>query len=238
MTKCNKNLILVGGGGFALEIYSYIVDELNKEKSVNIHIKGVLDSSSVCELCQKHSDVEYLGDIDAYKAEDNDVFLITVGNATGRRSIAAQLKEMCLPFHSYIHSSAHVSSNAELGQGVFIGPHCIVSAHAKISDNVALNVYCGVGHGAIIGPHSVMSPYSVINGDCALGEAVFLGSRVTLNPKIKIGAFTVIDAGCILRENIGQFSLVSQRVDQKVFDNRILRRKIFGKTSTLVEKSE
>ena len=235
MTKCNKNLILVGGGGFALEIYSYIVDELNKEKSVNIHIKGVLDSSSACELCQKHSDVEYLGDIDAYKAEDNDVFLIAVGDATGRRSIAARLKEMRLPLHSYIHSSAHVSSNAKLGQGVFIGPHCIVSAHAKISDNVALNVYCGVGHGAVIGPHSVMSPYSVINGDCALGEAVFLGSRVTLNPKIKIGAFTVIDAGCILRENIGGFSLVSQRVDQKVFDNRILRRKIFGKTSTLVD---
>ena len=122
-----------------------------------------------------------------------------------------------------------------MGQGVFIGPHCIVSAHAKISDNVALNVYCGVGHGAVIGPHSVMSPYSVINGDCALGEAVFLGSRVTLNPKIKIGGFTVIDAGCILREDIGEFSLVSQRVDQKVFDNRILRRKIFGKTSTLVD---
>lgn len=228
MTKGNKNLILVGGGGFSLEIYSYIADELNKEKLVNIHIKGVLDSSSDCELCQKHSDVEYLGDIDTYRADNNDVFLIAVGNATGRRSIAAQLKEMRLPLHSYIHSSAHISSNAQLGQGVFIGPHCIVSAHAMIGDNVALNVYCGVGHGAEIGAHSVMSPYSVINGDCALGEAVYLGSRVTLNPKVKIGAFAVIDAGCILREDIAELSLVSQRVDQKVFDNRILRRKIYG----------
>ena len=71
-----------------------------------------------------------------------------------------------------------------------------------------------------------MSPYSVINGDCNLGEAVFLGSRVTLNPKVKVGAFSLIDAGCILREDINELSLVSQRVDQKVFENRILRRKL------------
>ena len=91
---------------------------------------------------------------------------------------------------------------------------------------MVLNVYCGVGHGATIGEHSVMSPYSVINGDCDLGEAVFLGSRVTLNPKVKVGSFSLIDAGCILRENILEFSLVSQRVEQKIFDNRILRRQL------------
>ena len=228
MSDSIVNLILVGGGGFALEIYSYIVDELEAENAVNINIKGVIDSTSICELCQKHSELEYLGDIAAYEVEEKDVFLIAVGNATGRRSISAQLKEMHLPLYSFVHSSAYVSSNAQLGQGIFIGPHCIVSAHAKVSDNVALNVYCGVGHGAEVGPHSVMSPYSVINGDCTLGEAVFLGSRVTLNPRVKVGAFTVIDAGCILREDIGECALVSQRVDQKVFDNRILRRKIFG----------
>lgn len=228
MSDSVVNLILVGGGGFALEIYSYIVDDLEKDNVVNIHIKGVLDNNAICELCQRHSEVDYLGDIATYKAEEKDVFLIAVSNATGRRSISAQLKKMRLPLHSYVHSSAYVSPHAQLGQGIFIGPHCIVSAHAKISDNVALNVYCGVGHGSEIGPHSVMSPYSVINGDCALGEAVFLGSRVTLNPRVKIGGYTVIDAGCILREDIGECALVSQRVDQKVFDNRILRREIFG----------
>lgn len=101
-----------------------------------------------------------------------------------------------------------------------------MNTHSTIEDNVALNVFCGVGHGAKIGPHSVMSPYSVINGDCELGEAVFLGSRVTLNLKICVGSFSLIYAGCILREPIDEFSLVSQRVTQKVFDNKILRSKI------------
>ena len=95
-----------------------------------------------------------------------------------------------------------------------------------------MNVYSGVGHGACIGAHSVMSPYSVINGDCELGEAVFLGSRVTLNPLVRVGDFSVIDAGCILREDIEDFALVSQRVNQKIFDNRILRKKIFDENGS------
>ncbi len=186
----------------------------------------MLDKSSNCELLEKHPELQYLGGIDEYVREENDVALITIGNAVERRNIARQLKVICLPLYTYVHSSAYVSSAAIVGGGVFIAPHCIVSAYSRINDNVALNVYCGVGHGATIGQYSVMSPYSVINGDCELGEAVFLGSRVTLNPKVKVGSFSLIDAGCILRENILEFSLVSQRVEQKRFDNRILRRQL------------
>lgn len=226
ITKSNKNLILVGGGGFALEIYSYVLEEICNKTVSDLTIKGVLDKSSNCELLEKHPELEYLGCIDEYIREENDVALIAVGNAVARRNIAQQLEVNCLPLYTYFHSSAYVSSAAMVGRGVFIAPHCIVSAYSRINDNVALNVYCGVGHGAMIGQHSVMSPCSVINGDCELGEAVFLGSRVTLNPKVKVGSFSLIDAGCVLREDISELSLVSQRVKQNVFENRILRRKL------------
>lgn len=220
MFNNNKNIILVGGGGFALEIYSYISDD----KIVNI--KGVLDESKDCEICVKHPELDYLGNIEEYIASKDDFGLICVGSSMARRGINSLLLKINLPLYTFIHSTAHIASNAVIGDGVFIGPHCIVSAHSFISDNVALNVYCGVGHGAKIGKNSVMSPYSVINGDCSLGEAVFLGSRVTLNPKIDIGDFSLVDAGSIIRENIPSFSIVSQRVEQKIFDNRILRKEL------------
>jgi len=226
MTKINKNLILVGGGGFALEIYAYLIEEIRDQTITNISIKGVLDNSSNCELLEKCPELSYLGDVDEYITQENDFALITVGNAVLRHNIAKKLNQIHLPLHSYIHSSAFVSTTAVIGLGVFIAPHCVVSAHSNICDNVALNVYCGVGHGAKINVHCVMSPYSVVNGDCELGEAVFLGSRVTLNPKVSVGSFSLIDAGCILREDIIELSLVSQRVEQKVFDNRILRRQL------------
>ena len=227
MKNLNKNLILIGGGNFALEIYSYIQEEINRKSLSNVTIKGVIDKELNCLLIQKHPEVSFLGSVEDYIPEENDYGLVTIGNAARRREIFIRLnKKVPLPLLSYVHSSAYVSSSAHIGNGVLIGPHCIVSAHSFIDNNVALNVYCGVGHGASIGSHSVMSPYSVINGDCKLEESVFLGSRVTLNPKVTVGAFSLIDAGCILREDIKPLSIVSQRVEQKLFDNRILRRQL------------
>lgn len=226
MKNQDKNLILIGGGDFALEIYSYIQEEINRKSLPNVTIKGVVDKESNCLLIQKHPEVSYLGSVEDCMPDENDFGIVTIGNAAKRRDIYIRLKKLPLSLLSFIHPSAYVSSSAHIGDGVFIGPHCIVSAHSFIENNVALNVYCGVGHGASIGSHSVMSPYSVINGDCKLEESVFLGSRVTLNPKVTVGAFSLIDAGCILREDVKPLSLVSQRVEQKSFDNRILRRQL------------
>ena len=229
MKNPQVNLILIGGGGFALEIYSYILDEIQANKSSNLNVKGFLDDSFHCELSEKNPEVTHLGNISDYIVQDNDFGLIALGVASERQAICALLEEIGLPLYTFVHSTAYVTSNARLGSGVFIGPHCIVSAHSSLADNVALNVYCGVGHGAKIGKHSVMSPYSVLNGDCEIGEAVFLGSRVTLYPKTIISDYSVIDAGSIIREDIAPFSIVSQRVEQKILENRILKRKILGK---------
>lgn len=222
------NLILVGGGGFALELFSYISDEKLKNLLTNIKIKGVLDGSSKCELCKKEPSVKYLGDIANYTVQKNDFGIIAVGNSLARKELFETLNEISLPLFTYVHSSSSVASNAKIGNGVFVGPHSIISAHSIVSDNVAMNVYSGVGHGAIVGKNSVMSPYSVINGGCELGEGVFLGSRVTLNPNIQIGSYSTIDSGSIIRENISSFSIVSQRVAQQINVNRILKQKIIG----------
>ena len=146
-----------------------------------------------------------------------------------RRKINSILQEISLPLHTYVHSTAYIAPNTNIGKGVFIGPHSFVGAHALIADNVVMNIYCGVGHGTKIGKHSVMSPCTAINGDCELGEAVFLGSGVIVNPKTIIGNFSLIDAGSTIRENIPSLSVVSQRVEQKIYDNRVLRKKFIDK---------
>jgi sugar O-acyltransferase (sialic acid O-acetyltransferase NeuD family) len=222
MKDVTKDLILIGGGGFALEIYSYVLDDGDHK------IVGVLDDKKDCELINKHPELPYLGTLEDYTVKENDRGLICVGNSVSRKELYERSIKAKIRLDNFIHSSAHVSKNANIGQGVFIGPHCIVSAHSNISDNVALNVFCGVGHGACIEYHSVMSPYCVINSDCYLEESLFLGTRVTLNPKMRIGKFSLIDAGSIIRQNIESFSLVSQRPDQKIFLNRILKKKILG----------
>ena len=222
----SSGLVLVGGGDFALELYAYITADLDEGRLDGFYVRGVLDKKNSCLLTQRHPEIQYLGSTSEYIPEPNDKLLITVADCARRRDIYQRLEKYRVPFFSYAHPTAFIAKSAKVGEGVIVGPHCVVSAWSEVGNNAALNIHCGVGHGADVGSHSVMSPYSVINGDCRLGEAVFLGSRVTLNPKITIGDFTLIDAGSVLREHIPAFSIVSQRVKQTVMENRILKKRL------------
>ena len=216
-----KNIIFVGGGGFALEIYSFMQDDKNFKNT----ICGVIDDSVGCELIKRYPEIEYLGKIKQYKFKINEKAIITIGDPFLRKDIFNFLKQKNIEFLSYIHSTAFVASDSKMGEGCYVGPHCIISSKSEIKDNISLNVYCGVGHGAKVESHVVVSPYSVINGDCQVGDAVFLGSRVTLFPKIRIGKGSSIDSGVILRHDVDNFKMVSQRVAEKVFSDRIKEQK-------------
>jgi sugar O-acyltransferase (sialic acid O-acetyltransferase NeuD family) len=220
-----SNIILVGGGGFALEIFDYLQTDIDSGVKDNVRIKGVLDGVADCELAREIN-ISYLGKIEEYEFGSNDQVIITFGDQLRRRKFYHLLKEKNVTFYTYIHPSSVISKKAVLAEGVIISPHCIVSANATIQSNVTLNVYCGVGHGAKVGAHSVFSPFSVINGNCELGEATFLGSRVTLYPNVNIGDYTIIDAGVILRNSVGSRLIVSQRTEQKEHKNRLIDRSL------------
>lgn len=220
-------LILVGGGGYALEIYSYIIDDLKSGYLKNVEVIGVLDDTNAPEVCVKNPSLKHLGSIKDYKSSSDEHALICVGSPVARKSLSELCNSLGLLPYSYIHSSCYVSSSAKIGQGVFVAPHSIISADSCLGNFVALNVFSGVGHGAQVGDFTCFSPYSVINGDCRVGSLVFLSSRVTVNPKIKIGSFSTIDGGAIIRSDVQDFEVVSQRVVEKRFVDRMLK-KIFN----------
>jgi sugar O-acyltransferase (sialic acid O-acetyltransferase NeuD family) len=219
------NIVLIGGGGFALEIFDYLQSDIKSGVKDNVRIKGVLDGLGDCELVRE-TNIPYLGKIEEYEFGNDERVIITFGDQLRRRKFYHLLKEKNVNFYTYIHPTSVVSKRASLAEGVVIPPYCVVNANARIQCNVALNVYCGVGHGAKVGKHSVFSPYSGINGNCELGEATFLGSRVMLFPNVHIGDYTIIDAGVILRNSVGSRLIVSQRTEQKEHNNRIIERQL------------
>ena len=220
-----NDVILIGGGGFSLEIYDYLQTDIESGVKNNVRIKGVLDQGADCELARK-TGISYLGRIEEYEFTSNDQVIITFGDHLIRRQFYHLLKEKNVNFYTYIHPSSVISKKSKLAEGVVIAPHCIVSTNATIQPNVVLNVYCGVGHGALVGAHAVFSPFSVINGNCELGEATFLGSRVTLYPNVNVGDYTIVDAGVILRNSVGSCLIVSQRTEQKEHKNRLIERSL------------
>ena len=216
--------IIIGGGGFGLELYTYISSDIQSGKLRSHCTIGVLDDSPDCELMVRVPIANYLGRVQEFVPSEGDQALIAIGSVAGRKKVFRIAQELKIPFATYIHPSAWVAPNANLGQGVIVCPNCVVSACAEVSDNVAINVFCGVGHGAKVGMHTVMGPYSVINGDTALGEGCLLGSRATLFPRVVLGKGCMVDAHTAVKASAGDYKIISVKGQYLVLDNRMAER--------------
>ena len=92
-----------------------------------------------------------------------------------------------------IHPTALVERGAELGVGVEIGPYCIVSAKARLGNNVRLISHAQVMGRTTIGANTEVWPFAVLGGapqfanyedadtDLIIGERNVLREHVTLH---------------------------------------------------------
>jgi hypothetical protein len=216
--------IIIDGGGFGLELYTYLSHDIQSGALPDHCTIGVLDDNAACELMTRIPGANYLGQAQDFVPLAGDQALIASGGVSRRTKMYKLAKERAIPLGTYVHPSAWVAPNATIGQGVIVCPNCVVSAFAVISDNVAVNVFCGVGHGSKVGEHSVMGPYSVVNGDTTLGEGCFLGSRATLFPKVVLGKGCMVDAHTAVKASAGDFKIISVKGQYLVLDNRLVAR--------------
>jgi sugar O-acyltransferase (sialic acid O-acetyltransferase NeuD family) len=218
-----KNIVIVGGGGFGRELYSYIKADLADGNLIGYSLAGLLDDSPECELARMSPELSYLGALASFEPQGNEVFVIAIGKPSGRLKIFEEIKRRRLALLTYVHSSAMVMFEATLGEGSIICPNTIINAGAKLGDNVAVNVFCSVGHGASIGNHSVLSPYCALSGDSKLGECGFMGTRGTLFPRVEMGDGCIVDAHSAVRQSVGENKVVSVRGEYLVLENRFNR---------------
>lgn len=215
-----SRILIAGGGGFGLEMYSYISAELAAVERPEPTVIGILNDSQDCEVLRKIPQALYFGSIQDYQPRLGDAVTIAIGSASARRKIAELLRGRGAHWLTYIHPTAWVADTATIGEGSIICPNSIVNAGAHIEENVAVNVFCSVGHGARIGAHSVLSPYCSLSGDSALGEGGFMGTRATLFPKVVLGSNCVVDAHTPVKQSTPDRKIISSRGQYLVLDNR------------------
>lgn len=215
-----SRILIAGGGGFGLEMYSYITADLTAIEQPAPPVVGILNDGPDCEVLRKIPHAQYFGSIQDYQPAPGDTVTIAVGSTAARRKIADLLRARGTRLLTYIHPTALVAETATIGEGVIVCPNSIVNAGAHVDTNVAINVFCSVGHGARIGAHSVLSPYCSLSGDSALGEGGFMGTRATLFPKVVLGAACVVDAHSAVKQSTPDRKIISTRGQYLVLDNR------------------
>lgn len=197
-----KNIVIVGSGGFAKEIYSYLrYDVRTKRIDGKIRIKGFLDVNKENFLTSKIHEA-YLGNEDTFFPEENDYFLVAIGQASIRNKIIAKLEANKYKFYTYIHSGVFISETSRIEEGVIICPHCVVNPNAYIGKHCILNIYSSIAHDCELGSHSILSPYCTLNGNVKTGSHLFMGTNSAILYGLKIGNCCTIAAGTIVKKDM------------------------------------
>lgn len=192
------NIIIVGAGGFAREMYYWINDTFSND---NYKIKGFL-SYNQNDLEGFNVKADIVGNDDNYKIEENDRFIIAIGDIDIKKRAVNRLKKRSAKFISLIHPTAIIIPTAKIGEGVIICPFVTVCDHAQLGDFVTMNIYSTCGHDGKVGKYCILSPYAILNGFVVLEDEVFLGTHSTIIPYKKVGYKSKISANSVVMRDV------------------------------------
>jgi len=204
-----KNIFLIGGGGFAIEIISYLFD-IKKKTNQEFNILGIVDKDKSNEFFFEKmlkKKIKYFRSIP--KTNQSNLFIITLGNIQKREEYRKKLKKKNYKLLSILHPTAYISNYSSIKDGVIIFPNCFVGPFSKISENCVINSFSLIGHQSNIGRSSVLSPHSSVHGKAKCGTGSFLGSHASIMPNSSLGYGSKLSAGSKLYGSISNFSMCS-----------------------------
>lgn len=195
-----EDIILLGLGGHAHSV----VDSI--EQAGRYNILGFLDTE---EMQEKHfRDYRVLDTDDALqKYFDKGVTnaFVTIGfmgHGNVRNQLYKQLKDIGYIVPNIIDSTAIVSKNTVLEDGIFIGKNAVINANSQIGKMCIINTGVIVEHDCRIGEFSHIAVGSILCGGVTVGEQTLIGANATVIQEQKVGSCCIIGAGTIISKDV------------------------------------
>ena len=161
MKDCTANLIIVGARAMGRETCSYA-------RECGMEVKGFLDSKADA-LDGFIGYPPILDSVENYTPEEDDVFVVALGEPEYKMKYAAVIAEKGGEFVSIVHPTAYVGSNVQLGAGCIICPNSTITNDTTLGDHVIVNVVASVNHDNHIGTGALIIP------DISLGDNIVTG---------------------------------------------------------------
>lgn len=162
----------------------YVIDD-------NPAIKSVSGFSVVQEIPEEGLDAECV---------------LAIGKNSIRKTIAEKFEGR---FSVAIkHSSAVISSSAQLGDGTVIMANANVNSDAIIGKHCIINTGAIVEHDCWLEDYVHISPNATLAGEVSIGEGSHIGAGAVVIPGIKIGKWATVGAGAIIIKDIPDTAVV------------------------------
>lgn len=191
-----KNLVIMGGSGFAREIYdlAYIC----YRHDPTFRVKGFLSDgpSNIEEMGYP----PVLGTISDYSVEPDDIFFCAIGKVADRKKTVEIILKKGGQFINLIHPTAVISPSVRLGTGIGIKAFCVISSDVIIDDFTFLQSSVIMGHDVKIGKYCQINSFAFFAGYAHVHDlcSINAGARLVQNTIVEEGA-TVGMGSVVLR---------------------------------------
>lgn len=215
MKNNNKqgNLYILGAGGFAREIYSYLSES---DFSYNdLKLAGFLDDN---KLALEGFNIKHkvVGDIKSLVLADNDSLILGVANPVIKELLFNFYHEHAGSIISFIHPTAIIGNNAIIGDGSVFAPYSVATTDVQIGRGCTINVFSTLGHDALLGDFCTLSGHCDVTGNVTLGNKVFMGSHSSVIPSTIIEDNVVIGAGSLVIRKVKENTTVFGNPAKKI----------------------
>lgn len=179
---------LIGAGGFAKEVKSYLGIK---------DIKMFVDDSYWRE---NDSNIYPLSKFDPLKYK----VVVAIGDGIERKKMVGKLPKNT-EYFTFIHPTSLIDNDTvKIGEGTIICPYCILTTNIKIGKHCQFNLLSTVGHDSFISDFVTTAPGVKISGNCILGEKVYLGTNSSVKQKINICDDVIVGMNAAVVKNINE----------------------------------
>lgn len=207
------SLYILGAGGFAREIYSYLAESdfiYNSSRFV-----GFLDDNpkALDGFGLSH---KIVGDLKNINLKATDRLIIAIANPAIKEQIFEFYNSDNGSIISYIHPTAIIGHDVSVGVGTVFGPYSMATTNVTLGRGCTINAFSSIGHDAILGDFCTLSGHCDVTGNVKLGDKVFMGSHASIIPNVEVGSGAVIGAGSLVirkvKENTTMFGNPAKKI--------------------------
>jgi UDP-perosamine 4-acetyltransferase len=115
-----------------------------------------------------------------------------------RKNVYDEVTAHGFPVLGFIHPSATLVGEIELGDGAQILAGAVIQPGARIGKNAIINTRASIDHECSIGDHCHIAPGVVLSGEVTVGAGTHIGTGATVMQGAKIGAGVTVGAGAVV----------------------------------------
>ncbi|NWQ39156.1 acetyltransferase [Bacillus sp. EB106-08-02-XG196] len=196
-----NKILLIGGGGHCKSVIDTLlktnqysdIGVIDQEENIGESVLGV-------PIIGCDEDLSRL-----YKTGFNEAFVTvgSVGNPKLRLKLFILLEKIGFKIPNIVDRTAHVSNQAKLDNGIFIGKNTVINAGSFIHNGAIINTSAVIEHDCIIEEFSHIAPGAVLCGHVRIGAKTHIGAKSVIKQQISIGSNTMIGMGSVVLNDIG-----------------------------------